>query len=52
VHPDPVANEGGADSGKPDRDISADGAPVRTLVIEAREDLQIAHETRQVLAGA
>ena len=52
VHLDPLANEDEPDSGKPDRDISADGAPVRTLVIEAREDLQIAHETRQVLAGA
>src|SRR6266540_3559364 len=30
--------------GEGDRDITAAGSPVRTLVIEAREDLQIAHE--------
>lgn len=34
----------------PDRDISAPDARVRTLVVAAREDLQIAREVRQVLA--
>jgi len=32
-----------------DRDITAAGAPVRTLVIGAREDIQIAAEVRQLL---
>ncbi len=35
--------------GRGDREIGAKGAPVRTLVIAAREDLQIAHEVRKVL---
>jgi acetate kinase len=35
--------------GSGDRDVSSAGAPVRSLVIEAREDLQIAHEVRRVL---
>jgi acetate kinase len=34
-----------------DVDISAPGASVRTLVIHAREDLQIAHECRHLLRG-
>jgi acetate kinase len=34
---------------RPDIDISAEDAPVRALVITAREDLQIAREVRQVL---
>jgi len=34
---------------KGDRDIGTARAPVRTLVIAAREDLQIAHEVRAVL---
>ena len=34
-----------------DADISAGGAAVRSLVIRAREDLQIAREVREVLAG-
>jgi len=42
---DADANEQGAG----DRDISVAGSAVRTLVIEAREDLQIAHEVRRVL---
>ncbi len=42
---DPQRNGGG----EGDREISAEGAPVRTLVIAAREDLQIAHEVRRVL---
>jgi acetate kinase len=32
-----------------DTDISADGAQVRTLVVPAREDLEIARSVRQVL---
>jgi acetate kinase len=32
-----------------DRNIASDEASVHTLVIAAREDLQIAHETRQLL---
>ena len=35
-----------------DTDVSADGAPVRTLVIEAREDLQMARETRVLLEAS
>ena len=34
-----------------DADITAAGASVRTLVITAREDLQIAGEARLLLAG-
>jgi acetate kinase len=34
---------------RPDIEISAEGAPVRALVITAREDLQIAREVRRVL---
>ncbi|MCI2418310.1 acetate/propionate family kinase [Saccharopolyspora sp. K220] len=33
-----------------DADISAVGAAVRTVVVQAREDLEIAHQTRAVLA--
>lgn len=36
----------------PDTDISEPGATVRTLVVSAREDLQVARETREVLAQA
>jgi acetate kinase len=43
---DPEANEGAAG----DQEIGADGSQVRTLVIEAREDLEIARGVRQVLA--
>ena len=43
---DPSRNE----SGPPDREIGADGAAVRTLVLTAREDLEIAHEVRDVLS--
>jgi acetate kinase len=43
---DAEANERGSG----DRDVSVVGSTVRTLVIEAREDLQIAHEVRRVLA--
>ena len=34
-----------------DREIGADGAPVRALVVTAREDLQMAREVRMVLAA-
>jgi acetate kinase len=44
---DEAANE----SAQADQEISASGAPVRTLVIEAREDLEIVRGVRQVLAG-
>jgi acetate kinase len=37
---------------QPDCDISAPGAAVRTLVIAAREDVEIARQARAVLAGA
>ncbi len=37
--------------GQGDREIGADSAPERTLVIAAREDLQIAHEVRAVLGA-
>jgi acetate kinase len=37
---------------QPDCDISAGGAPVRTLVIAAREDVEIARQARAVLAAA
>ncbi len=47
---DPVRNE--ADGDSTDREIGAGDARVRTLVIEAREDLEIAREVRQVLATA
>jgi acetate kinase len=33
-----------------DRDISDDDATVRTLVVESREDLEIAHEVRKLLS--
>ncbi|WP_203656068.1 acetate/propionate family kinase [Actinocatenispora rupis] len=35
----------------PDADVTADPAPVRTLVVEAREDLEIAAQVRTVLTG-
>ena len=43
---DRAANAGAAG----DREIGADGSQVRTLVVEAREDLEIARGVRQVLA--
>jgi acetate kinase len=43
---DPVRNSAARD----DADITAPDSTVRTLVITAREDLQIAAETRQLLA--
>jgi acetate kinase len=45
-----VEVDGGRNEGASgDADISTEGAQVRTLVLEAREDLQIARETRRVL---
>jgi len=46
-----VAVDAAANAGSGDRDISAAGAAVRTLVIAAREDLQIAHEVRDLLGA-
>ena len=37
--------------GDADREIGAEGAAVRTLVVAAREDVEIAHEVREVLGG-
>jgi acetate kinase len=34
-----------------DADVTADGATVRTLVVAAREDIQMARETRDLLRG-
>jgi len=45
---DPARNERGPE----DREVGADGAGVRTLVIVAREDLQIVYEVRGVLAAS
>ena len=39
-------------SGPADREIGAAGAAVRTLVLAAREDLEIAHQTRTVVRAA
>jgi acetate kinase len=46
-----VAVDAAANAGSGDRDISAAGAAVRTLVVAAREDLQIAHEVRDLLGS-
>jgi acetate kinase len=45
---DEAANAGAAG----DADVGAPGAAVRTLVVEAREDLEIARQVRSVLAPA
>ena len=37
---------------RPDADVSAPLATVRTLVIEAREDVEMARQTRAVLAAS
>jgi acetate kinase len=42
---DPHANE----EGRGDREIGAPGAPVHTLVVESREDLEIAAQVRRAL---
>ena len=44
---DPVSN----DSGTGDREIGTAAAPVRALVVAAREDIQIAHEVRTALVS-
>ncbi len=44
-----VGIDPGRDDGVGDRDVSAPGAPVRVLVVHAREDLEIARETRRRL---
>ncbi|HKF33080.1 MAG TPA: acetate/propionate family kinase [Jatrophihabitantaceae bacterium] len=44
---DPARNDGDGT----DRDVTADGARARTLVIAAREDVQIARETRAALSA-
>jgi acetate kinase len=36
--------------GHVDRDLTAHGSPVRTLVVEAREDLEIARQVNELLA--
>lgn len=45
---DPARNE----TGPEDREIGADGVQVRTLVVAAREDLEIAREVRRVLTAS
>jgi acetate kinase len=45
---DPDANRGARGG---DADLSRPGAPVRTVVVAAREDLVIAEPVRQVLGG-
>lgn len=50
---DPVVNataRGG--TGEPDREVTAAGAGVRSFVIPAREDLEIARGVRTIIAGA
>ncbi|HYZ02871.1 MAG TPA: acetate/propionate family kinase, partial [Candidatus Binatia bacterium] len=47
VDVDGDANAGAA----PDADVSSRGARVRTLVIAAREDLEIARQVREALGG-
>ncbi len=47
VRCDPARNE----SGTGDREIGATGAPVRSLVIGAREDIEIARQVRAVLGA-
>ena len=51
VRIDPDKNVRPVAPGQPDVEIGAPEAVVRTLVIEAREDLQIADEVRQVLGA-
>lgn len=47
-----VAVDAGRDAAaEPDADVSAAGAAVRTLVVTAREDLEMARQVRAVLAG-
>jgi acetate kinase len=46
-----AVDEGRNASPRPDCDISAPGAAVRTLVVAAREDIEIARQTRDALAS-
>ena len=46
-----AVDEGRNAAAQPDCDISAQGAAVRTLVIAAREDIEIARQTRTALAA-
>jgi acetate kinase len=46
-----VLDEAANEAAKADQEVSASGAPARTLVIEAREDLEIVRGVRQVLDG-
>jgi acetate kinase len=41
----------GNDSAVPDADITATGSPVSSLVLRAREDLEMAHQARRALRG-
>jgi acetate kinase len=45
-------DQGSNEAGPEDREIGADGARVRTLVIAAREDLEIAREVRRVQSAS
>jgi acetate kinase len=47
---DPAAGHPAADSSAADREIGDPGAPVRSFVIAAREDIEIAGQVRAVLA--
>ena len=47
VSVDPARNERGPE----DREIGVAGGPVRTFVVAAREDVEIARETRETLRG-
>ncbi|HXZ70628.1 MAG TPA: acetate/propionate family kinase, partial [Streptosporangiaceae bacterium] len=52
VRLDPDRNTAAADGGPADRDIGHPDAPVRSFVIAAREDIEIAAQVRAVLAGS
>lgn len=49
---DPDLNAAEPQADTRDRDLTAPDAPVTTLVVEAREDLEIARQVRTVLDGA
>jgi acetate kinase len=46
-----VEVDGSANRATGDADVTADGAIVRTVVVTAAEDVEVARETAQVLAG-
>lgn len=48
---DPHTNESGHDGSDHDSDISTNAATARTVVVTAREDLQIAREARHLLSA-